>query len=77
MKKRAVPAGAALSRHRRSTAGDGYLAGVCVALSGGKDLPQAAALASAVASLVVTRRGAQTSIPDREEARALLQQLDP
>ena len=60
-----------------TAAGDSYLAGVCVALSQGKDLPQAAALASAVASLVVTRRGAQTSIPDREEAQALLQQLDP
>ena len=47
-----------------------------MALSGGKDLPQAAALASAVASLVVTRRGAQTSIPDWEELRALLQKLD-
>ena len=59
-----------------TAAGDSYLAGVCVALSQGKGLPQAAALASAVASLVVTRRGAQTSIPDREELRALLQQLD-
>ena len=76
MKKRAVPAGAALSGYRRSTPGDSYLAGVCVAPSQGKDLPQAAALASAVASLVVTRRGAQTSIPDREEAQALLQKLD-
>lgn len=60
-----------------TAAGDSYLAGVCVALSQGKGLAQAAALASAVASLVVTRRGAQTSIPDREEAQALLQQLDP
>ena len=60
-----------------TAAGDSYLAGVCVALSQGKDLPQAAALASAVASLVVTRRGAQTSIPDREEVQALLQKLDP
>ena len=50
---------------------------MCVALSQGKDLPQAAALASAVASVVVTRRGAQTSIPDREEVQALLQKLDP
>ena len=49
---------------------------MCVALSQGKDLPQAAALASAVGSLVVTRRGAQTSIPDREEVGALLQKLD-
>ena len=59
-----------------TAAGDSYLAGVCVALSQGKDLPQAAALASAVASLVVTRRGAQTSIPDREEVGALLEKLD-
>ena len=76
MKKGAVPAGAALSRYRRGTLGDSTLAGVCVALSQGKGLPQAAALASAVASLVVTRRGAQTSIPDREEVGALLQKLD-
>ena len=71
MKKRSRPGGgAALFRYRRGTLGDSTLAGVCVAL------PQAAALASAVASLVVTRRGAQTSIPDREEVRALLQKLD-
>ena len=55
-----------------TAAGDGFMAGLCVGLAQGQSLEEAAELAAAVSDIVVTRRGAQSSIPTREEvARAL------
>ena len=55
-----------------TAAGDSFMAGLCVGLAQGHSLEEAAELAAAVSDIVVTRRGAQSSIPTREEvARAL------
>lgn len=50
-----------------TAAGDGYMAGLCVGLAQGQSLDEATELAAAVSSLVVSRRGAQTSIPTLKE----------
>lgn len=50
-----------------TAAGDSYMAGLCVGLARGQGLEEAAELATAVSNIVVTRRGAQTSIPTLEE----------
>ena len=53
-------------------AGDTYCGALCVALSEGKTLDEAAAFASAASALSVTRVGAQTAMPSRAEAEAFL-----
>jgi ribokinase len=50
-----------------TAAGDSFTAAVAVALSEGRDIDEAIGFANKVASIVVTRQGAQTSIPSREE----------
>ncbi len=50
-----------------TAAGDCYVAALAVAFSQGQDLVTAAQFASRVSDIVVTRPGAQTSIPSREE----------
>ena len=54
-----------------TAAGDGYVAALAVALSQGEGLEAAARFASRVSDIVVTRPGAQTSIPSLEELRRL------
>lgn len=53
-----------------TAAGDSYMAGLCVGLAQGQELEEAAELATAVSDIVVTRRGAQTSIPTLAEVMA-------
>lgn len=55
-------------------AGDTYCGSICVALSEGKSLKEAAEFASAVSALSVTKMGAQTAIPTRAEAEAFIAQ---
>lgn len=55
-----------------TAAGDAFSAGLAVALAEGSDLFEAAGFAGAVASLSVTRRGAQPSMPHRDEVERLL-----
>lgn len=50
-----------------TAAGDSYVAGLAVALARGESLEDAVELASRVSNIVVTRKGAQTSIPSFEE----------
>ena len=50
-----------------TAAGDSFTAAVAVALSEGRGIDEAIGFANKVASIVVTRQGAQTSIPSREE----------
>lgn len=50
-----------------TAAGDSYMAGLCVGLAYGQPLEDAAKLATAVSDIVVTRRGAQSSIPTLAE----------
>ena len=57
----------------RTAAGDSFTAAM-VAMYDGDNLPQSLRFANRVASLVCTRPGAQSSIPDEEEIRALMQE---
>lgn len=50
-----------------TAAGDTFNGALCVALAEGMDLKQAAVMASKASSIAVTRMGAQSSIPRREE----------
>ena len=50
-----------------TAAGDSYMAGLCVGMSQGQPLEEAAEFAADVSNIVVTRHGAQTSIPTLEE----------
>ena len=50
-----------------TAAGDTFNGALCVGLSEGMDLKQAAVIASKASSIAVTRMGAQSSIPYREE----------
>ena len=51
-----------------TAAGDSFIAAFAVAIVEGKTMTEAVCFASAVASITVTRMGAQTSIPTRNEA---------
>lgn len=53
-----------------TAAGDAFSAAVCVALAEGKSLSEAVIFANSVSAIVVTRRGAQPSIPYRSEVDA-------
>jgi ribokinase len=55
-----------------TAAGDVFNGALAVALAEGKKLMEAALFASAAAAISVTRRGAQSSIPYREEVEAFL-----
>jgi ribokinase len=55
-----------------TAAGDAFNAGLAVALAERRDLREALTFASAVAALTCTRRGAQASLPTRNEVAALL-----
>ncbi|HSP48056.1 MAG TPA: ribokinase [Clostridiaceae bacterium] len=55
-----------------TAAGDCFNGAFVVALAEGKTLEQAVAFAIAASSIAVTRKGAQTSIPEREEVEARL-----
>ena len=50
-----------------TAAGDTFCGALCVALSEGKTLPQAAAFATAASALTVQKMGAQDSIPYRKD----------
>ncbi len=50
-----------------TAAGDSYIGALCNYLSEGKDLVEAMKFASKVASITVTKKGAQIAIPTKEE----------
>lgn len=56
-----------------TAAGDTFNAGFVVGLAEGMPLSEAIQRANAAASISITRKGAQTSIPTREEVEALYQ----
>ena len=56
-----------------TAAGDTFIAGMTVRLAEGYPLPDAIRFANAAAAISVTRKGAQTSIPDREEVMRVYQ----
>lgn len=55
-------------------AGDVYNGALVTALSEGKSLPEAARFATLASSIAVTRPGAQTGVPHRQEVETLLNQ---
>ena len=55
-----------------TAAGDTYVGALAVKLSEGASIPEAMRFASAASAITVTRRGAQQSIPTREEANRKL-----
>ena len=55
-------------------AGDVYNGALVTGLSGGKDLVEAARFATVASSIAVTRPGAQSGVPHREEVDAILNQ---
>jgi ribokinase len=68
----AVPA-FAVTAVDTTAAGDAFNAGLAVALAERRPLREALGFASAVAALTCTRRGAQASLPTRQEVSRLLQ----
>lgn len=59
-----------------TAAGDSFTAALAVMLAKGKDLKEAAVFANYVSSIVVTRRGAQSSIPTYEEVLRYIRQIE-
>ncbi|MFQ5897566.1 MAG: ribokinase [Candidatus Methylomirabilia bacterium] len=57
-------------------AGDAFNGALAVELAAGRAWGEAVPLASAAAALSCTRRGAQTSFPDRSEVEAFLRRLE-
>jgi ribokinase len=55
-----------------TAAGDSFIGGISTAISEGKSLQEAIAFATAVGALTVTREGAQSSLPCRDEVEALI-----
>ncbi|WP_129595827.1 ribokinase [Anaerophilus nitritogenes] len=54
-----------------TAAGDSFIGGVCVCLSEGKTIEEAIRYGSRVGALTVTKKGAQRSLPYKEEIEAL------
>lgn len=71
-KVRAAVPGFEVSAVDTTAAGDIFNGAFAVALSEGKDVLEAARFANAAAAISVTRPGAQSSIPSREEVEAFL-----
>ncbi|MBE6632238.1 MAG: ribokinase [Ruminococcaceae bacterium] len=59
-----------------TAAGDSFIAGICTALGEGKDINDAVKFATAVSAIVVSRYGAGTSIPSREEVDEFLCKIE-
>jgi ribokinase len=55
-----------------TAAGDSFIGAVAVAISEGKSLEEAISFATAVGALTVTKEGAQSSLPLREEVEAFI-----
>lgn len=59
-----------------TAAGDSFTAAVAVALAEGKSMPEAIRFAAQTAAIAVTRSGAQSSLPSREEVEAFAKQQE-
>jgi len=59
-----------------TAAGDAFVGGFAVSMVEGRGLHEAATFACAAGTLAVTRLGAQTSLPTREEVETLLAQAE-
>ncbi|WP_148931575.1 ribokinase [Paenibacillus methanolicus] len=56
-----------------TAAGDAFAGALAAALVSGQSLREAAGFANAVGAITVTRRGAQSSMPDRQETEQFMQ----
>jgi len=70
--RRAAAPGFAVEAVDTTAAGDVFNGALAVALAEGKPLAEAARFANAAAAISVTRAGAQTSVPRREEVERFL-----
>lgn len=59
-----------------TAAGDSYTAAIAVALAEGNSMPEALRFAAQTAAIAVTRSGAQSSLPSREEVAAFAKQQE-
>lgn len=59
-----------------TAAGDSYTAAIAVALAEGREMADALRFAAQTAAIVVTRRGAQTALPTREEVEAFARERE-
>ncbi len=59
-----------------TAAGDSFTAALGVMLAEGKSLKEAAVFANFMSALVVTRKGAQSSIPSLEEVQEYIRKSD-
>ncbi len=64
-----LPANGTMKAVDTTAAGDSFTAALAYGLAEGRGLHEALELAICVSGIVVTRKGAQTSIPDMEEVR--------
>ena len=71
---RSFPANSSLRAVDTTAAGDSFTAALAYGLSEGRELHEALELAICVSEIVVTRKGAQTSIPDMDEVQRFLAQ---
>ena len=69
---RICPAFTGIKAVDTTAAGDTFNAGLAVGLAEGRPLTEAILFANAAAAISVTRKGAQTSIPTKEEADELI-----
>ena len=59
-----------------TAAGDSFTAALAVMLAEGKSLQEAAVFANYVSAIVVTRKGAQSSIPTLQEVQQYIQHIE-
>ena len=59
-----------------TAAGDSFTAAFAVMLAQGKSMKESAVFANYVSALVVTRKGAQSSIPSLEEVEDFIRQTE-
>lgn len=59
-----------------TAAGDSYTAAIAVALAEGRQMEDALRFAAQVAAIVVTRPGAQTALPSRDEVEAFIKERE-
>jgi len=77
LRQQSMVSGFSVAAKDTTAAGDTFNGALLVALAEGLSIEQAIRFSDARAALSVTRMGAQTSLPQREEVDAFLSQPSP